>query len=77
MKSKDRQEFIRLIGEVAKDLAELPTEKERMGALKEFASLLQSIQPVVSALVFEEKENVRRQLLEKVQTHLDILKNNG
>jgi hypothetical protein len=76
MKPKDKEKLIEVVEVIVNDLAKLPTEKERMESLKDFTRIVQTMQPIASALVFEEKTSVRDEILFRFKQSLDKAREN-
>jgi hypothetical protein len=70
MRQEDKEKLMEITVSIVEDLANLDSEKDRMSSLKDYTRIVQMIQPVVSALVFEEKAKVREEILSKFHENL-------
>ena len=70
MRQEDKEKLMEITVSIVEDLANLDSEKDRMSSLKDYTRIVQMIQPVVSALVFEEKSSVRQEILSKFHENL-------
>jgi hypothetical protein len=76
MKQKQKDKLLEIIVDLANDMTNTGSEKERMELLKDFNRLVHVLQPIAGNLVMEEREEVREQLLENFKKNLDKIKVN-